>query len=71
MHVGTFNILIKLNLITANVHKFNLAFENLLHPFQPSHIRPNKLIGPKIAENLTFHWIYGENQAMMCNSFLQ
>jgi len=63
MHVGGLDNL----LFTPNgkLHKFltKLAFENLLHPFQPF-IIGQRIIGPKIAEKFNIPLvIYGENQA--------
>ena len=68
MHVGGLDNL----LFTPNgkLHKFltKLAFENLLHPFQPF-IIGQRIIGPKIAEKFNIPLvIYGENQAEYGNA---
>ena len=63
MHVGGLdNILFTPN---GKLHRLltKLAFENLLHPFQPF-ILGQRIIGPKIAEKFNIPLvIYGENQA--------
>jgi N-acetyl sugar amidotransferase len=68
MHIGGFDNL----LFTPNgkVHRYltKLAFENLLHPFQPF-IVGQKLIGPLIAKKFNIPLIfYGENQAEYGNA---
>ena len=63
MHIGGLdNILFTPN---GKLHRLltKLAFENLLHPFQPF-ILGQRIIGPKIAEKFNIPLvIYGENQA--------
>ena len=63
MHIGGLdNVLFTPN---GKLHRLltKLAFENLLHPFQPF-ILGQRIIGPKIAEKFNIPLvIYGENQA--------
>lgn len=68
MHVGGLdNILFTPN---GKLHRLltKLAFENLLHPFQPF-IIGQRIIGPRIAEKFNIPLvIYGENQAEYGNN---
>ena len=67
-HLGGFdNILFTPN---GRLHRLltKLAFENLLHPFQPF-ILGQRIIGPKIAKKFGIKYVfYGENQAEYGNN---
>ncbi len=67
-HIGGFdNILFTPN---GRLHRLltKLAFENLLHPFQPF-ILGQRIIGPKIAKKFGIKYVfYGENQAEYGNN---